>query len=604
MKPVDPARLQAMGDVIAHRGPDGEGIWTAPGVGLGHRRLSIIDLAGSPQPMASTDGSAMLVFNGEIYNYRELRRELQALGAQFHTDGDSEVILAAWQHWGSTASRGSTACSPSRSTTCARVPCCWRATGSVKPLHMATLADGSVIFGSELKQLMAHPMLRRTLDPLAVEDYLAWGFVPDHRSIFAGVEKLGAGHYRLLRHDAPPPPPVRWWQVSFAERDTASERDLEAHLLHRLRKAVTSRMAADVPLGAFLSGGVDSSTVVALMAEASADPVKTCAIGFDVAGLDETGWAAQVARRYGTDHHARTVSSDDFQLIDRLVGLFDEPFADASALPTLRVCELAREHVTVALSGDGADEAFAGYRRQVFHHREEQVRALVPSPCAGPCSARSGASIPRPTGRRAPAGQGHVPRARAGWRPRLCARPRSHRARGARAPLFARFSGTARRLSRRTAPARPDARGPGPQRPRPRPICRPHVHLARRHPDQGRPHEHGRQPRSARALLDHRLVEFATRLPESMRVHGATGKWLMKQTMRRYLPDDVLFRPKMGFVTPIAAWLRGPLASRPAPWPAAARSPARAGSRQATWLPWPNPTSQAAPTTAVSCGNC
>jgi asparagine synthase (glutamine-hydrolysing) len=163
-------------------------------------------------------------------------------------------------------------------------------------------------------------------------------------------------------------------------------------------------MAADVPLGAFLSGGVDSSTVVALMAEASADPVKTCAIGFDVAGLDETGWAAQVARRYGTDHHARTVSSDDFQLIDRLVGLFDEPFADASALPTLRVCELAREHVTVALSGDGADEAFAGYRRQVFHHREEQVRALVPQSLRGPCSARSGASIPRPTGRRAPCG--------------------------------------------------------------------------------------------------------------------------------------------------------------------------------------------------------
>jgi asparagine synthase (glutamine-hydrolysing) len=188
MKPVDPARLQAMGDVIAHRGPDGEGIWTAPGVGLGHRRLSIIDLAGSPQPMASTDGSAMLVFNGEIYNYRELRRELQALGAQFHTDGDSEVILAAWQHWGPDClARFNGMFAFALYDLRARTLLLARDRFGVKPLHMATLADGSVIFGSELKQLMAHPMLRRTLDPLAVEDYLAWGFVPDHRSIFAGV---------------------------------------------------------------------------------------------------------------------------------------------------------------------------------------------------------------------------------------------------------------------------------------------------------------------------------------------------------------------------------------------------------------------------------
>ncbi|MDK4805108.1 MAG: amidotransferase 1, exosortase A system-associated [Novosphingobium aromaticivorans] len=564
MKPVDPARLQAMGDVIAHRGPDGEGIWTAPGVGLGHRRLSIIDLAGSPQPMASTDGSAMLVFNGEIYNYRELRRELQALGAQFHTDGDSEVILAAWQHWGlDCLARFNGMFAFALYDLRARTLLLARDRFGVKPLHMATLADGSVIFGSELKQLMAHPMLRRTLDPLAVEDYLAWGFVPDHRSIFAGVEKLGAGHYRLLRHDAPPPPPVRWWQVSFAERDTASERDLEAHLLHRLRKAVTSRMAADVPLGAFLSGGVDSSTVVALMAEASADPVKTCAIGFDVAGLDETGWAAQVARRYGTDHHERTVSSDDFQLIDRLVGLFDEPFADASALPTLRVCELAREHVTVALSGDGADEAFAGYRRQVFHHREEQVRALVPQSLRGPLFGTLGRLYPkadwapRPLRAKATflalAQDGDLGYARAlavtapEGRERLYS-PDFLALRGAyraEQPLLALM---------REAPARS---GLDRAQYADLTFTLPGDILTKVDRTSMAVSLEAREP-----LLDHRLVEFATRLPESMRVHGATGKWLMKQTMRRYLPDDVLFRPKMGFVTPIAAWLRGPLAQQ------------------------------------------
>ena len=198
------------------------------------------------------------------------------------------------------------------------------------------------------------------------------------------MEKLPAGHYRLLRHDAPPPPPVQWWDISFADRDKGSVQDLGAHLLHHLRDAVTSRMMADVPLGAFLSGGVDSSSVVALMAEASRDPVKTCSIGFDVAALDETSYADKVARLYGTQHYARTVSSEDFALVDRLAGMFDEPFADASALPTFRVCELAREHVTVALSGDGADEAFAGYRRQVFHHREEQARGLLPQGLRAP----------------------------------------------------------------------------------------------------------------------------------------------------------------------------------------------------------------------------
>lgn len=562
MKPVDPARLERMCDAIAHRGPDGQGIWTAPGVALGHRRLAIIDLAGSPQPMAATDGSAMLVFNGEIYNFRELRRELQADGAQFHTDGDSEVILAAWQRWG-------VDCLPRLHGMFAfalydlrqRTLLLARDRLGVKPLFTAQLADGSVIFGSELKALLAHPVLRRDIDPLAIEDYLAWGYVPDHRSILKGVEKLPAGHYRLLRHDAPPAAAAQWWDISFADRERGNTADLGAHLLHRLREAVTSRMAADVPLGAFLSGGVDSSSVVALMAEASADPVKTCSIGFDVQALDETAYADKVAALFGTEHRKRVVASDDFALIDRLAGMFDEPFADASALPTFRVCELAREHVTVALSGDGADEAFAGYRRQVFHHREESVRALLPQGLRGPVFGTLGRLWPK-----------------ADWAPR---------------PLRAKSTflnlarsgeeGYARSLS--VTPVELRERLYGEDFLRLRGDYRaeqPFVDMMRRAPGRSGldraqyadlkfylPGDiltkvdrtsmavslEAREP-----LLDHHLLEFGARLPEAMRVRGATGKWLMKDVMRRYLPEDVLFRPKMGFVTPIAAWLRGPLA--------------------------------------------
>jgi asparagine synthase (glutamine-hydrolysing) len=513
--------------------------------------------------MASADGSAVIVFNGEIYNFRELRRELQAEGATFRTDGDTEVILAAWKRWG--------------------VDCLSRLNGmfafalydlrektlllardrlGVKPLHMASLADGSVIFGSELKQLLAHPAMRREVDPLAIEDYLAWGYVPDHRAILQGVEKLPAGHYRLLRHDAPPPPPVQWWDVSFERREAGPDADLGAHLLHHLRNAVTSRMAADVPLGAFLSGGVDSSAVVALMAEASHDPVKTCSIGFDVAALDETAYADRVAAQYGTEHRRRMVGSEDFVLADRLAAMFDEPFADASALPTFRVCELAREHVTVALSGDGADEAFAGYRRQAFQHREEQVRAFLPAALRGPVLGTLGRLYPK-----------------ADWAPRPL------RAKSTLLSLARNGEeGYARSLSVTSAELRETLYSPDFKRLRGDYRAeQPFVDLMRRAParsglDRAQYADlkfylpgdiltkvdrtsmavslEAREP-----LLDHRLVEFGARLPERMRVRGMTGKWLMKDVMRRYLPEDVLFRPKMGFVTPIADWLRGPLAA-------------------------------------------
>ena len=561
-KPVDPVRVTAMCDAIAHRGPDGAGVWHAPGVALGHRRLSIIDLAGSPQPMASADGRAMLVFNGEIYNYRELRAELAAGGATFRTDGDSEVILAAWQKWGED-------CLPRLHGMFAfalydvqrRTLLLARDRLGVKPLFMAELADGSLAFASELKALTAHPLLRRTLDPLAVEDYLAWGYVPDHRSILAGVSKLPAGHSVLLRHDAPLPRPRQWWDISFAERRTGKPADLEAELIHLMREAVTSRMVADVPLGAFLSGGVDSSSVVALMAEASTQPVKTCSIGFDVKALDESAYAQRIAEQFQTDHRARTVSPDDFTAVDTLAAMFDEPFADASALPTWRVCQLARENVTVALSGDGADEAFAGYRRHVFLAGEDRVRAMLPGPVRRGLFGTLGALYPK-----------------ADWAPRpLRAKTTLLSLAASSEEAYAdaiSVTGPALRESLYSADylrLRGDYRAE-----------QPFLECMARAParsglDQAQYADlkfwlpgdiltkvdrtsmavalEAREP-----LLDHRLIEFAATLPEDLRVRRGQGKWALKQAMRRYLPDDILFRPKQGFVTPIAQWLRGPLA--------------------------------------------
>jgi len=563
IKPVDPQRVERMCDALVHRGPDDSGVWTAPGVGLGFRRLAIIDLAGSPQPMPSADGRAMLVFNGEIYNFRELRRELQALGASFRTDGDGEVILAAWQQWGVDCLRrlhGMFAFAIY--DTEARTLFLARDRLGVKPLFMAHLSDGSLVFASELKGLLAHPLLRREADPLAVEDYLAWGYVPDHRSILKGVEKFPAGHYRLLRHNAPPAAPRRWWDVSFAERHRGSERDLEAELLHHLREAVTSRMLADVPLGAFLSGGVDSSSVVALMAEASRDPVRTCSIGFDVEALDETSHAAEVARLFGTNHETRIVSADQFDAVDTIAAMFDEPFADASALPTWRVCQLARESVTVALSGDGADEALAGYRRQVFHAHEGRIRGILP--------AGFRRKVLGPLGRLYP---------KADWAPRPLR---------AKATLLALATDDAEGYARSLSVVPPELRGT---------LYAPDMirHLGDYRAEQplvelmnAAPARSGldraqyadlkfwlpgdiltKVDRTSMAvslearepLLDHRLVEFAASLPDRMRVRGGQGKWLMKKAMRRYLPDSILYRPKQGFVTPIAQWLRGPLAA-------------------------------------------
>jgi asparagine synthase (glutamine-hydrolysing) len=564
IKPVDPARVERMCDVLAHRGPDGAGVWTAPGVGLGHRRLSIIDIAGSPQPMHSADERATIVFNGEIYNFRELRRELEAGGARFCTDGDTEVILAAWQKWGEDCVNhlhGMFAFAlydrAERSLFLARDRF------GVKPLFMAALADGSLAFASELKGLLAHPLLRREADPLAIEDYMCWGYVPDHRSILRGVRKLPAAHTLLLKHDAPVPAPRRYWDVSFERRHRGRPRDLEAELLHHLQQAVESRMVADVPLGAFLSGGVDSSTVVSFMAGAGRGRVKTCSIGFDVASADETQYARQIAQLFDTDHAARTVGADQFDAIDTVAGMFDEPFADASALPTWRVCQLARENVTVALSGDGADEAFAGYRRHVFHAAEERLRGLLPAGMRRGVLGPLGNAFPkldwapRPLRAKATlqslAGSGAQGYARALsvvppelrlalYGEDLRARIGDYRAEHPLEDLMANAPGRSGLDAAQYADLA---------------FWLPGDILTKVDRTSMAVGLEAREP-----LLDHRLVEFAAALPEALRVRRGQGKWLLKKAMERTLPREILYRPKQGFVTPIAQWLRGPLAGK------------------------------------------
>lgn len=563
-KPVDPARIRAMADALAHRGPDGSGVWTAPGVGLGHRRLSIIDVAGSPQPMASADGATTLIFNGEIYNYKELREDLRACGHVFHTDGDTEVLLAGWRAWGPAMLDRLNGMFVFAIHDAGRLFVARDRLG-VKPLHYVEMSDGALAFASELKGLLAHPLLRRQVDVTAIEDFLAYGYVPDDACLVAGVRKLPAGHYLLVERGKPVPAPVRWWQPSFADRVRGSAAALEEELLDRLRAAVRSRMVADVPLGAFLSGGVDSSAVVALMAEASRAPVTTCTIGFDEAGHDERTHAEAVARRFATDHHVEVVGASDFALIDTLVDAFDEPFADASALATYQVSRLARRHVTVALSGDGADEAFAGYRRQRFQAAEERVRGLIP--------AGFRKSVLGTIGR-------HYPKA--DWAPRPLRAKTTllaladdgaeayARSVGVTTPELRRalFSDAGRRAlaghraedrwvkAMRDAPARdPLDRAQYADLT----IWLPGDILTKADRTSMAVSLEAREP-----LLDHRLVEFAATLPTSLRLRGAQGKWLMKKAMERFLPREILYRPKMGFVTPVSAWFRGPLANEAA----------------------------------------
>ena len=563
-RPIERDTLVRMNESQYHRGPDEGGLHLAPGVGLGHRRLSIIDLATGQQPLYNADRSVVVVYNGEIYNYQELIVELSALGYAFRTRSDTEVIVHAWQAWGERCVdrfRGMFAFvlwdEKQQTAFLARDRL------GVKPLYYASLPDGRFIAGSELKSLLAHGSLARTIDPLAVEEYFALGYVPEPRTIFSGAAKLPPGCTLTLRRGASLPAPREYWDVAFTASSKLSALEASAELIERLQESVRLRMISEVPLGAFLSGGVDSSAVVAMMAGISAAPVNTCSISFSDAQYDESKYAQHVAQRYRTRHYVERVESNDFDLIDRLANLYDEPYADSSAIPTYRVCELARKRVTVVLSGDGGDESFGGYRRYRLHMMEERMRQPLPLAWRRPVFGLLGRVYPK-----------------ADWAPRVFRGKTTLQAlaRDSVQAYFHSMSILRDDLRSRLYSNSFKARLAGYNA----------IEVFKRHAAKAN-HEdplsliqyldlktylvgdiNTKVDRASMAhslevrepLMDHMLVEWLASLPSSYKLRGGEGKWLFKKAMEPFLPKEVLYRPKMGFAVPLASWLRGPLSER------------------------------------------
>ncbi|MFM9916847.1 MAG: XrtA/PEP-CTERM system amidotransferase [Rhizobacter sp.] len=561
---IDRAVLHRMNESQFHRGPDEGSLHLEPGVGFGHRRLSIIDVATGQQPLFNEDGTVAVVFNGEIYNYQELIPELQALGHVFHTRSDTEVIVHAWESWGEDCVqrfRGMFAFAlwdRNRQTFFLA-----RDRLGVKPLYYAILDNGMLLFGSELKSLLAHGGLRRDIDPLAVEEYFALGYVAEPRTVFSQARKLPPAHTLAIRRGQPVPSPREYWDVRFSLDSPIGVDDACEELRARLRESVRLRMISEVPLGAFLSGGVDSSAVVAAMAQISGEPVNTCSMAFDDPAFDESTFAQMVADRYATRHRVETVGSDDFDLIDTLARLYDEPYADSSAIPTYRVCQLARKHVTVALSGDGGDETFGGYRRYRLHLMEESMRTALPHAVRKPVFGLLGRLYPK-----------------ADWAPRML-----------------RAKTTFEGLSRNSVEAYFHSvsilRGPMREQ-----LFSPRfkreaggynaLDVFNRHAERAGTDDplaliqyldlktylvgdiNTKVDRASMAhslevrepLMDHPLIEWLATLPSNLKVRGQEGKFLLKKALEPQLPHDVLYRSKMGFSVPLSRWFRGPLRQR------------------------------------------
>jgi len=563
-RPVAPDVLQRMNDSQLHRGPDEGSLHIEPGLGLGHRRLSIIDLATGQQPLFNEDGSVVVVFNGEIYNYQELILELQSLGHVFHTRSDTEVIVHAWESWGEECVlrfRGMFAFAlwdRNRQTFFMA-----RDRLGVKPLYYALLDDGTLIFGSELKPLLAHGGLRRDIDPMAVEQYFALGYVAEPNTIFSHAKKLSPGHTLAIRRGEPLREPRRYWDLKFTNDSRIGVEEASSELMRRLKESVKLRMISEVPLGAFLSGGVDSSAVVAVMAGLSDEPVNTCSIGFADPQYNESEFAQMVADRYQTRHRLEQVDSEDFDLIDTLARLYDEPYADSSAIPTYRVCQLARKHVTVALSGDGGDETFGGYRRYRLHMMEERMRSSLPAALRQPLFGLLGKVYPK-----------------ADWAPRMF-RAKTTFEGMARTSVEAYFHS----MSQIREPMRSQLYSP-------RFKALLGGYSAREVFDRHARNANTDDPlaliqyidcntylvgdintkvdRASMAhslevrepLMDHELVEWVATLPSSLKLQGSNGKAFFKKALEPHLPHDVLYRPKMGFAVPLSRWFRGPLRQR------------------------------------------
>lgn len=562
---IDAELIAQMNDRQIHRGPDAGDYFFDPGVALAHRRLSIIDLEGSPQPMLSADKRACVVFNGEIYNFKELHKELSAKGYTFNTDGDTETILNAYLEWGEECVhklRGMFAFAIwDRQKETLFIA---RDRLGIKPFFYSLLPSGEFLFGSELKVLTAHPAFDKTLRNTTIEDYFSLGYVPEPNTIYHNAFKLMPGHTLTLhKGDKGLAESKEYWDVPVNFEQTLEQSEIDEQLIERLKEAVDIRMVADVPLGSFLSGGVDSSAVVALMSQLQSDPVNTCAIGFDVKEFNETEYAQSVADRYETNHRVEVVGQDDFDLVDHLAHLYDEPYADSSAIPTFRVCQLARKHVTVALSGDGGDELFAGYSRYRMHQGEEKIRNLLPLGLRKPIFGPLGKLYPKadwaPKFLRAKTTfqsmamdtvEGYhntMSILRADERSKLFSSEYKESLNGYNSlDLFKKYGEKVKHLDETKIAQYIDMK----------------TYLVG---DILTKVDRASMAHSLEVrvpIIDHKFVEWAFSVPTSKNLANGVGKLSFKKALEPHLPHDVLYRKKMGFAVPLANWFRGPLKDR------------------------------------------
>ncbi|MBF0265651.1 MAG: amidotransferase 1, exosortase A system-associated [Gammaproteobacteria bacterium] len=564
---IDYSVLHNMNQAQLHRGPDEGGIFNEKGIGLAHRRLSIIDLSTGQQPLFNQDKSVCIVFNGEVYNFKELTKILKSKGYTFQTHSDTETIVHAWEEWGEHCVdhlRGMF------------VFAIWdknqqqlfiaRDRLGIKPLFYSITNDGFLIFASELKSLMQHPKFIKELETSAIEDYCALGYIPEPKTIYKNVYKFPVGHAVVVKLGMKQIKPKQYWHIPFLPVAVESENQAKDELIHRLKEAIDIRMLAEVPLGAFLSGGVDSSGVVALMSELQKTPVNTCSIGFNDKKYNESDYAQQIAEKFQTNHLSKIVEVDDFALLDQLVSIYDEPYADSSAIPTYRVCQLAKEKVTVALSGDGADETLSGYRRHVWHMNEEKLRAKIPYSFRKNVFGLLGKVYPK-----------------ADW-----------------APQIFRAKTTFQALSKNSVEAyfntvsviSDDQRELLYSKKMKQELSQYRAIEVFNQYAQNAPGLASEDPialieyldmrtylvddiltkvdRASMAnslevrvpMLDHKYIEWISGLPSTLKLKGQTGKYILKKALEPYLPEDILYRKKMGFSIPLSSWFRGPLKQR------------------------------------------
>lgn len=554
-----PALLAEMGNAIAHRGPDGAGTFRAGPVGLVHRRLAIIDPEGGRQPLSNEDESIHVVFNGEIYNYRELREQLQNRGHVFRTQSDTEVLVHLYEEHGPELCkhlRGMFAFAIWDARRCELLLA--RDHLGQKPLYIYRDHE-KLVFGSELKAILPHPNVDRRIDPAAVEDYLTYGFIPGRRCIFDRFEKLPAAHLLIISPTAIHAPARRYWQLSFDHEDRLSIDDWKQRIEAALHESVNAHLVADVPVGAFLSGGLDSSAIVAMMAGLRMDPVRTFSIGFNEAAYSELPYAREVARHFGCQHTEEIVRPEAARDLDDLNYLYDEPFADASALPTMAVSRLAARHVKVVLSGDGGDELFGGYARYAHDLREAKLRNSVPAVVRSLVLKPMAAFWPK-----------------ADWLPRgLRLKTLLQNLSCAPAEAYANTVSACRQAMRRNLLNSDFA-----------------LSLQGHQPEQSiitafrqghRDALSGMLSADTNVLLpddfltkvdrasmgfglevrppfiDWKLMELAASMPSEYKIRSGSRKWILKQLFESRLPQGLANRRKQGFELPINEWLRGPL---------------------------------------------